>query len=157
MFAPTSQIRSEVSAITQQKTAYVFGEWKYDLRSHQIVANSCESAESVYCEFCSSNATTNEHDSSKISLIEVSPQIETEEHGHSQEEVAKEEKLVQQQSEEGKQAQQQQQQQQDKPPVEVSKKIRIERSKGGIHLKAVPREEVQNTANNISSADPMSG
>ena len=107
----------------------------------------------MYCEFCCSNAVGNEDDS-PLSLIEVSPQIEKDEHGHGKEDVEKVEKQ-QQQPEPEKQIQQQP----DKPVVEVYKKIRIERSKEGIHLKAapLPREESRNNANNISYTDPVSG
>jgi hypothetical protein len=41
---------------------------------------------------------------------------------------------------------------------DFTKKIRIQRSKEGIHLKAaVPREEIYSEANNDSSIDPLSG
>jgi hypothetical protein len=109
----------------------------------------------VYCEFCRSNAVANE-DENPVSLIEVSPQIETDEHGHDKEDAEKEEKQQQLQQLE---PEKQEQQQPVKPVVEVNKKIRIERSKEGIHLKAapLPREEGRNNDNSISHTDHVSG
>ena len=141
-------------------TVPVFGEWKYDFNSQLIVSNKCENAESVYCEFCRSNALAKEEDTA-ISLVEP-PQPDNEECVHSEEKVDREEGQqlqlqLQLQPQPQQQDKQEEQQQAAKTSVEATKKIRIQRSKDGIQIKATPREETHSEANIGSSIDPLPG
>ena len=136
-------------------TVPVFGEWKYDFNSQLIVSNKCENAESVYCEFCRSNALAKEEDTA-ISLVEP-PQPDNEECVHSKEKVDREEGEQLQLHLQPQPQPQQQEEQAARTSVEATKKIRIQRSKDGIKMKAAPREEPHSEANIESSIDPLPG